>query len=185
LSHAWTAGRHLYRGLGRIDGGFGAATWAEALDWLATTRTPQPIAEIQFWGHGRFGQALVAGEVLDARALRPGHPLQEKLQRVRDRMLRGNAGLWWFRTCETFGTSAGQQFARAWTDFFQCRAAGHTHVIGVWQSGLHLLAPGAEPHWSADEGLVADAAAGPQALPSRAGAPNTISFLTGRIPPGF
>jgi hypothetical protein len=181
LSHAWGAGRHLYRGLGRIDAGFGAGSWSEALDWLASARAPRAISEIQFWGHGRFGQALIAGEELDPRALAPGHPLHDRLARVRDRMLRGNDGLWWFRTCETFGGGAGHAFARAWTGYFGCRAAGHTHVIGVWQSGLHSLLPGAEPHWSVDEGMTATATA----LPSRPGAPNTIHFLTGRIPMGF
>jgi hypothetical protein len=184
LSHAWGAGRHLYRGLGRIDAGFGAASWSEALDWLAGVRATRPIGEIQFWGHGRFGCALIAGEVLDLHALSPGHPLHERLARIRDRMLRGRDGLWWFRTCETFGGTAGHAFARAWTQFFACRAAGHTHVIGVWQSGLHALLPGAEPTWSVDEGLAASASA-PAALPSRPGAPNTIHFLSGRIPPGF
>jgi hypothetical protein len=184
LSQAWGAGRHLYRGLRRIDAGCGVASWAEALQWLATIQGPRPIAEIQFWGHGRFGQALVAGEALDATALHPGHPHHGPLTQVRDRMLRGDAGLWWFRTCETFGTARGHGFARAWSDFLGCRTAGHTHVIGVWQSGLHVLRPGATPSWSVDEGIAAAGATAP-ALPSRPGAVNTISFLHGRIPAGF
>ena len=40
-------------------------------------------------------------------------------------------------------SAAGHDFARAWTDFFGSRAAGHTFIIGYWQSGLHTLAPGA------------------------------------------
>lgn len=187
LSQAWGAGRVLYRGLGRIDAGIGVASWAEALHWLATTQAPRSIAEIQFWGHGRFGQALVAGEVLDASAVSPGHPHHEQLSRIRARLLRAERGLWWFRTCETFGTQAGHDFARAWSRFFGCRAAGHTHVIGVWQSGLHTLLPDADPAWSVTEGTGRPATAGApaRALPSRPGAPNTISFLHGQIPEDF
>jgi hypothetical protein len=187
LSHAWGMGRHLYRGLGRIDAAFGAGSWGEALAWLIEVQAPGPIAEVQFWGHGHFGQALVAGEALDARALTPGHRHHEALARVRDRMLPGEAGLWWFRTCETFGGGQGHAFARAWADFFGCRAAGHTHVIGIWQSGLHSLLPGSAPSWSRDEGVALTDTGSTRAagLPSHPGAPNTVSFLTGRIPVGY
>lgn len=179
LSHAWGAGRHLYRGLGRLDAGFGAATWTEALTWLAR-QGAGPIAEIQFWGHGRWGQALIAGEALDLRALSPGHALHGPLGQVRARL--APDALWWFRTCETFGTEAGQRFAAAFAGHLGCRVAGHTHVIGVWQSGLHSLRPGETPSWSITEGVRGP---GPVAAPSRLGAPNTISCLHGRVPAGF
>jgi hypothetical protein len=184
LSHAWGAGQHLYRGLGRLDAGFGAASWDQALGWLADQGGDAPIAEVQFWGHGNWGNVRLAGEILDRTALAPGHRLQPALARVRARMLPGEQGLWWFRTCETFGTTAGHDFARAWTRYFGCRAAGHTHVIGFWQSGLHALLPGAEPHWSVAEGLRPGAAA-TLAASSRPGAPNTITCLHGRVPDGF
>ena len=180
LSQAWAAGRHLYRGLGRLDAGFGAASWAEALDWLAEMGAPRPIAEIQFWGHGRFGEARIAGETLDAGVVAPGHPQHERLRRVRDRLLRGHEGLFWFRTCETFGGQRGHAFARAFTDFLGCRTAGHSHVIGVLQSGLHSLLPGATPGWPADEGV-----RGGSGAPSSWKAPNTITCLHGAIPPGY
>src|SRR5262245_15767969 len=50
LTTAWSAGVRLYRALGRIDGSFGAASWAEALDWVLGQ--DGPVAELQFWGHG-------------------------------------------------------------------------------------------------------------------------------------
>src|SRR5262249_1806712 len=125
-----------------LDGGLGVASWGEALDWLAEVEPGARVAEIQFWGHGQWGQACFAGEPIDESALTPGHEHHGRLARVRERMLPGAEGLWWFRCCDTFGTPRGQAFARAWTRFFGCRAAGHTHVIGVWQSGLHSLLPG-------------------------------------------
>ena len=186
LSTIWGAGQHLYRGLGRLDASRGVASWAEGLAWLAEFQAPRPIAEIQFWGHGRFGKALVGREALDAAALVPGHRHHPVLAQISARMQKGNEGLWWFRTCETFGTAAGQTFARAWADFFGCRAAGHTHAIGVWQSGLHTLLPGEPPSWNETEGVEhGDAAARHKSLASRPGRPNTVSFLHGRVPRGF
>jgi hypothetical protein len=178
LSHAWKAGRHLYRALGRLDAGHPSVSWADALDWLGTFRAGAPISEIQFWGHGRWGEVRIGGEVLDASALDVEHPLWPRLDRIRKRLVPGQDALWWFRTCDTFGTARGQDFARAWTRFFGCRAAGHTHRIGIWQSGLHTLSPGARPTWSVDEGVTPGGAA----APSRAGLPNTVSFLHGHIP---
>jgi hypothetical protein len=161
--------------MGRLDRAYGAASWGAALTWLAEVEPDRPIEQIQIWSHGLFGAVLMDGEALDATALSPGHPHHQKLLRVRQRLVPD--ALWWFRTCETFGTTHGQAFARAWTSFFGCRAAGHTHIIGVWQSGLHLLAPGEDPAWSPGEGVTQQGAAR-----SRPGAPNTISFLHGRVP---
>jgi hypothetical protein len=185
LSHAWVAGSGLYRGLGRLDASLGAGSWAEALDWLGSHRPDAPIAEVQFWGHGRWGEARIAEDRLDARVLQPDHPLRPALDRVRGRMRSGSEGLWWFRTCETFGTATGQAFAQAWTRFLGCRAAGHTYVIGFWQSGLHSILPGQRPTWAAEEGVPGGDGARSMALRSHPGAPNTISCLHGQIPAGF
>jgi hypothetical protein len=187
LSQIWGLGRHFYRALGRLDASWGAAGWGEALDWLAAVKPGEPIGEIQFWGHGRWGLARIGAEPLDGSALRPGHVHHERLMRVRDRLAPAGDSLWWFRTCETFGTEVGQGFARDWTRFFQCRAAGHTYVIGAWQSGLHSLRAGEEPTWSSQEGLApaGEEGAGARVLVSTPGAPNTITFLHGQIPEGF
>jgi hypothetical protein len=188
LSHAWSAGRILYRGLGRIDDARGVASWAEALDWLAAIEPRAPIAEVQYWGHGRWGRAFVDRDVLDERALGRGHPLHARLARLAMRMLPGREGLFWFRTCETFGQPVGKRFARQFADFMGCRVAGHTYVIGAFQSGLHSLLPGEDPSWPDDEGVPkkhrgpAEKATGRTSLP---GAPNTITCLEGRIPEGM
>ena len=122
---------------------------------------------------------------LDASALRPDHPLNPKLAAIKAR-LTGPGALWWFRTCETFGADAGHEFARAWSSFFDCRAAGHTYVIGPWQSGLHTLRPGQQPDWSVSEALIEGTPADPKrAAWSTPREPNTISFLHNTIPPGY
>jgi hypothetical protein len=182
LTDAWRVGSRLYGALGRIDATCPAASWAEALDWLAAVRPEARIREIQYWGHGHWGNARLDGEVLDQAALAPGHVHHPRLRRVAARLLPGAEGLFWFRTCETFGTAPGQAFARAWSRFFGCRAAGHTHVIGFWQSGLHSLLPEQEPSWPVGEGL---GPGGNVAARSRPGAPNTISCFAGKVPAGF
>ncbi len=182
LSTAWRAGAGLYRGLGRLDEARGVASWGEALGWLGERR--DPIAEVQYWGHGRWGCAFAGGEVLDARALGPRHPLRRRLDAVRERLAPG--ALLWFRTCETFGAARGIDFARRLSDHLGARVAGHTFIIGFHQSGLHGLAPGGVPDWSPDEGL----AEGSPEEPRRARwssplAPRTITCLAGRVPEGW
>ncbi|MCC6747764.1 MAG: hypothetical protein IT371_08915 [Deltaproteobacteria bacterium] len=186
LSHSWAAGSRLYRGLGRLDAAFGATGWAEALAWLGSVAPGRRIAEVQFWGHGKWGGALVGGERLDASALVARHELWPLLEAMRSRFVLDGRGLWWWRTCETYGAVAGQRFASAWSDFLGARTAGHTHVIGFWQSGLHSLDAGARPGWDPGEGLARGSSSAPElALGSGPGRPHTITCLHGRIPEGY
>ena len=185
LSDAWRAGGGLYRGLGRLDAVRGVASWGEAFAWLRSQadETGRPIGEVQFWGHGRRGRALVDRESFDPGSLASGSPHFDALCKVRERFVpRGGAGLW-FRTCETLGGHAGHDFALGLSRFFEVPIAGHTHVIGFWQSGLHSLRPGEEPHWPTSEGVGASEAA--VALDSSPLRPHTIHCLQGRIPPGW
>ncbi|MDF1561933.1 MAG: hypothetical protein P1V51_02745 [Deltaproteobacteria bacterium] len=184
LSHTWSAGGRLYGGLARLDAWRGIESWEEGLRFLATHEAERPLAEIQFWGHGRWGDARVGSELLDRGSLAAGHRLRPHLEAVRER-LTGDA-LWWFRTCETFGALPGQDFARAFTDFFGGRAAGHTFVIHLWQSGLHGLRAGEAPHWSPTEGLAEGDPGNPRrAKVSAPWQPRTISCFAGTIPEGW
>jgi hypothetical protein len=184
LSDAWKAGGTLYRGLGRLDGVRGASSWNEALGWLAdeSQRVGRPIGEVQFWGHGRRGRAMVGDEALDVRSLQADSAHGAHLRALRAAL--APAGTLWFRTCETVGGAPGRTFARAFADFLGARVAGHTHVIGFWQSGLHALLPGAAPHWPVEEGM---SPAGPlaKALDSSPLLPRTIHALQGVIPTGW
>jgi hypothetical protein len=181
LGLSWTLGGPLYRALGRVDAAFGASSFASALDWLARYEDHRPISEVQYWGHGKWGRVFLGRETLDRAALQPQHPLRPKLDALRER-LTPNA-LLWFRTCETLGAQPGQDFAAALADYSGARIAGHTFVIGYFQSGLHELAPGMPPHWPANEGLARGTAESPLlARTSGPHEPHTITCFTGQIP---
>ncbi len=180
LTPVWAAGAWLFRRLGRIDAVHGVASWAEALGWLATRE--EPIDEIQYWGHGKWGAAFVGEDVLDASALHDRrHDRRRDLEAVRERLAPG--ALLWFRTCETFGAARGIDFAERLADFFGARVAGHTYIIGFHQSGLHGLAPGARADWSAGEGLAEGSPEAPaRARWSRPWHPRTLTALHGAVP---
>jgi hypothetical protein len=181
LTRTWSAGARLYRGLERVDAALGAASWAEALDWLLGH---EAIAEVQFWGHGNWGVARFDRDGLDASALAAGHPLHPRLLALRQRLVPG--ALLWLRCCEAFGARRGQDFAERLADFFGARVAGHTYIIGFHQSGLRALQPGARADWSPGEGLAAGSPEAPEkARRSHPLAPRTITCLCGSVPRGW
>ena len=162
----------------------GACSFGDAFAWLSQHAREQQIAELQFWGHGRWGRLFIDGESIDRGLLSPSHEHHAGFLRLRERLAPG--ALLWLRTCETFGASAGQDFAAALADASGARVAGHTFVIGFFQSGLHCLGPGMRPSWSASEGLARGTASTPElSLPSGPSEPNTVTCLSGRIPDGF
>jgi len=176
LSPVWSAGTRLYRGLRRIDEAVGVASWSEALDFLAQQR--EPIREIQYWGHGKWGRALIDTESFDASSL-VTH--RAALEAIRERLTPD--ALLWFRTCETFGAEPGHDFAQRLADLLGARVAGHTYIIAFHQSGLHGLSPGMRPDWSVDEGVLEGTPAEPtRARWSRPWSPRTVTALTPAVP---
>jgi len=184
LGFSWQFGTYLYRGLGRIDAAYGAHSFEAAFAWLARYQPSRPIAELQFWGHGKWGRIFIDREPLDRELLRAGHRHHAAFNAFRARLT--SDALLWFRTCETLGAQPGRDFAVALADATGARVAGHTFVIGFYQSGLHCLRPGQNPHWPDTEGLARGSAAQPEAaLSSSPQAPNTVTCLTGEIPAGY
>ncbi len=181
LTLSWRVGSGLYRAhpQGAVDDVFGARSWVDALAWLASVQPGRRIREVQFWGHGLFGRAFVGGEAMDAASVVGGRH-HDDLQAIRARLV-GEDALWWLRTCSSFGGVRGHRFASALTSALGCRVAGHTHVIGPLQSGLHSLRPGAPPGWSPSEG-VRDGDESRSALLSSLAAPHTITCLHGAFP---
>lgn len=181
LSDAWRAGGALYRGVGRLDAAFGAASWHEALAWLGSFEPARFIAEVQYWGHGKWGRIFVGDEPLDRRSFEARHPHRPGIDALRARLVPD--GLVWLRTCEAFGAQRGVDFAMVLADALGVRAAGHTFVIGALQSGLRALRPGHRPTWSATEGLEEGTAEAPlRAYDSGVRRPRTITCLRGDFP---
>jgi hypothetical protein len=183
LSTAWSSGATLYRGLRRLDAAVGVTSWAEAFAWLSTHEPSRPIAEIQYWGHGRWGRIFVAEDVFDAAALRETHPLHRSIAAVKERLVGGGEALVWLRTCEAFGAAAGIDFASRLADGLGAKVGGHTFIIGALQSGLRTLRPGTRPTWSPSEGIREGTPEAPlRAHGSSIRWPRTISCFTGAIP---
>lgn len=185
LTRFWRMGAALHRMASRADRTLGATSWREALRWAAgvSQETGRPIGELQAWGHGGWGYMGINGERLDESACSPASsPLAGELDALRDSFAPG--ALVWLRCCSAFGASAGQRFARALADRLGARAAGHTYIIGAWQSGTHSLAPGGRPSWSDREGIEARPS-GPIAQVSTPFAPSTVTCLHLGLPPGF
>ena len=183
LSFIWAAAAKTYRALGWIDDCHGARNWDDALTWLVKAGTGSPIAEIQFWGHGLWGRALIDNDELDVGCLEPDDSLYTHLCLLRDRLLPNPRSLLWFRTCQTLGSDHGHRFALAYTDFLRCTVAGHTHIISIIQSGLCVLAPGQDPDWPTTQGVAEGTPGLPfRAQPSHLGEPNTIICLRRSLP---
>jgi hypothetical protein len=186
LSPIWRAGTILHRLTRAADASLGATSWVEALTWAAATSRERgrPIASVQVWGHGGWGSMAIGGTTLDAAALRPDHALAGPLDAF-SRALAGPEALFWMRCCSAFGHSVGQRFAEALAVRLGCRVAGHTHIIGFFQSGTHSLRPGEKAGWPADEGVRKSDGRATGALTSTPGAPNTVSCLSLGFPEDY
>jgi len=179
LEASWVLGARLYRLRGDADAYHAMTSFPRAVDWMLAL--DRPISQIQIWCHGDFGAFLVGGERYRASSVAD---LSSEIELLREALL-PNAVVWW-RTCRTFSSRPGQHFARVWAEALGCRVAGHTHDIGIWQSGLRTLAPGDDPSWSVLEGNTRDPSrVGFRARPSRPWAPRTVTCLTGKIPRGW
>src|SRR5262249_37394608 len=97
----------------------------------------------------------------------------------------GPEALVWFRCCSAFGYDAGCAFAADAADRLCARTAGHTHIIGFFQSGTHSVRPGAKSSWDPAEGVRWEGGRAAGALGSSAFAPNTITCLRPSLPAGL
>lgn len=171
LDESWGAGAFSMWLRGRTTGMLGATSWEEIFRWLEIRSEKHgKILEVQFWGHGRPGDAVVNSKSMKDVI---GHPGWAKLM--------CSEGLWWFRTCSTFRGEKGKKLAKDLSSLLGCRVAGHTHAIGFpFHSGLHSVAPGEEPAWPDEEGWK-----GKESKGSFLGRPNTIMFWRNTLPNGW
>lgn len=184
LSHSWFAGGTLYRWMGELDDYHGFDTWEAALTWLAEYEPEKRIEQIQFWGHGSPGAVWMRDKPLFAPTPALDTVEGKLLRRIAARLT--PSALLWFRTCSTFAGVRGHAFAQIWSETLKCRVAGFTHVIGPWQSGLHVAVPGQSPAWPTSEGILEGAPEQPTKLKwSKPWCPRTVTCLTSRVPEGW
>lgn len=183
LSPIWHAGTLLHRLTFAADASLGATSWPEALAWAADVARERgrPIGSLQIWGHGGWGSMAIGATALDRAALREGHALAAPLDAFKA-ALAGPESIFWLRCCSAFGHSTGQRFAEALAVRLGCRVAGHTHIIGVFQSGTHSLRPGEKAAWDEGEGVRKAGGQAVSALTSTPVAPNTVSCLALGLP---
>lgn len=182
---AWKIGALLFLFLRRFDKVYGARSWEDAMEWLTQVSEGKTIKELHFWGHGSWGHVYIDGLALGVWALeRTDHPVHAGLKVLAARTEKDS--LVWFRTCATFGNTAGHDFASRWADFLQCRVAGSSFNIGLWHPGLHSVKQGQAPYWSKTEGVKKNEQG--QEVSRSAGflegfkTPNTILFLRSHVP---
>lgn len=137
LALTWKIGCFLHKLFGKLDDYHAAGSWEEAFAWLESR--PGLLASIQYWGHGSPGCVWLAQVNLD----------RSQFKRLVTQVP-PNAVLW-FRTCSTFQGQRGYDISDYLTKLLNCTVAGHTRVIGVFQSGLHTRKPGQAPSWPLDE----------------------------------
>lgn len=182
LRSTWAAGARIYSSLGRIDAYYGAKSWLDALEFLKTYEPGRPIGQLQYWGHGTWGRVVIGVDSLSSASFDAGHKHREALDGFKQRLVPGES-LVWLRTCEAFGAKVGQDFASRLAGELDARVAGHTYIIGPFQSGLHALRPGDRPKWSAEEGMVDGTGDNPgRARQSTPFAPHTIQFMRNSFP---
>lgn len=164
LHSAWEFGaRNLFRC--KFDYVLDGYTWDEVCEFLGKFDVGH-FSEIQYWGHGSMGRAVLGGEALQAKHL--------KMIGV---SLKSN-GVLWLRCCAVFGGKIGKQFAANAAKVCGRTVAAYTYNIGYFQSGLHAIRPGEQPWWGDNEGVGTDG----KSIGSGRTCPNTIRFFNQYLP---
>jgi hypothetical protein len=172
LTYSWMYGSRMFKLFNSLDTAKGVSSWEEAFSFLEEFSKTTVITGVQFWGHGAPGVAAIGGELLNRKKT---SQYKERLSNIGSRM--SEDAYWWWRTCGTYGRETGKHFAEHFTKTLGRKTAGHTHVIGFWQSGGHVIRPEQKAHWSDVEGF-----AGDQMISSNWNRPNTIICAQTKIP---
>lgn len=180
LVFSFINGGNFYKTFRSVEHHAGFDKWADALTWLTTVESNKKIDSIQFWGHGFPGGIALNGEALKSSSLKPQSKYYQFLLALKARLK--PESVIWLRSCTSFAGSLGKKFAQDLANFFGCKVAGHTFIIGPWQSGLHTLNPGESPSWSDTEGFKPDKDGLLRTAWSKPWETHTIFCLTGKIP---
>jgi hypothetical protein len=119
----------------------GVSSWADAKDKiLEAVRPGTRLMELQIWGDGAPGMPGINGK-----------PPPDAFWWLVGTLVTPES-LVWFRMCSVFWGRKGDDFAISTAKTLGCRVAGHTHVIGPWQSGLWSYTGKSLPAFAPHEG---------------------------------
>lgn len=183
LRFSWITGGKFYKLFRSVEHHDGFDNWIDALNWISEVEPNKKINSIQFWGHGSPGRVWINGDALSIRSLTYDSPHYYFLKKIKERLATDSTI--WFRSCNVFTGSDGKFFSIAFSQFMQSRIAGHTYIVGPWQSGLHTIKPGQRPSWNISEGLKKEEDGKIKKLWSMPWEKNTIFCLTNKIPEGW
>jgi hypothetical protein len=185
LTRWWRLGAVMHRVVRHAHATTGASSWTQALSWATSIARERGrrIGELQIWGHGGWGYMGLGQSRLDLEALTKRSPLADSIDAFRAEL--SNDALFWVRCCSAFGAAPGRAFAPALADRLSARVAGHTFIIGGFQSGAHSLSPGDLPTWDPEEGVERLANGTAVARDSSLTAPNTLTCLRLGLPRGY
>lgn len=183
LRFSWITGGKFYKLFHSIEHHAGFDNWQEAFEWILSVEPDRKINSIQFWGHGSPGRVWINGDALSIRSLTEQSQHYIMLKKLKDRMAKDS--VIWFRSCNVFSASEGRFFSIAFCQFMQTKIAGHTYIVGPWQSGLHTIKPGQRPSWDLSEGLKKTEDGKIKKLWSTPWEKNTVFCLNNKIPEGW
>lgn len=130
-------------------------------------------AQVEVWCHAAPASFVLGAQRFNMRTVRD----DERVALLGTKL--SAEGTFWIRGCSPFAGPVGHAFAGTLADTLGCRAAGHTHMIGLLQGGLRTIKPRQQPLWSPEEG---EAGGRPGAARTTWKTPRTITALHWHIP---
>ena len=82
LGRAFAIGRHTHALARPWDLVVPARTWSDAIDGVLAGCEHAGIADLQYWGHGKWGRVLIGADSLDGDAISPGGPMHDRLSLI-------------------------------------------------------------------------------------------------------
>ena len=180
LRFSWITGGKFYKLFHSVEHNAGFDNWIDAIDWILSVEPDRKINSIQYWGHGSQGKVWMNGSNINVRSFVDSSELNKKLILLKKRLT--PESVIWFRCCNVFAGNEGKYFSIISSQFFECKIAAHTFIVGPWQSGLHTISPGSRPTWPINEGLEIQDDGTIKKLWSTPWAPNTVFCLSNKIP---
>ncbi len=163
VNQTWSAGAKMFAS--KFDRVIAGKSWDDIVAKLAASDVVYD--EVQFWGHGSFGEIYVAGRTA------PKKFWIELATHVK------KSSYVWLRVCSFAATQSGKHEMVRLADQLDCTILANTFSIGQWgvQSGLKSVNSSHLPNWPDSEGWN-----GRTCIGSAPWRPETVTALQMSIP---